>query len=111
MNDGLINDLKIAIVTDINSTMRNGHANGISVLNPIDISACLMMTLLYTSKRRTNIDLFACSDQIKYLQLNEKDDPDLNTIENMYQEVCIFVFIRFLTLKRIKLLSKTRKTR
>ena len=82
--------LRIAFVTEINASMRTSHASGLNLLNPIDISACLILTLYYTAPNKSDLDLFACTDKISHLKTDEMKEPDLNNIENWFQEVFNF---------------------
>ena len=79
--------MKVAIVVDINTQMRNGRALGVSVLNPLDISASIMLSMYYKNEKPTNVDMFASTDKINLLNLYDK--PDFNTLEAIFQGVII----------------------
>lgn len=74
----------------MNSQMRNGHTNGLAYLNPIDTSACILLTLYHTNANASNVTVFAASDKLTQLELADKNTqskPDLNTIETLFQGV------------------------
>ena len=78
-------NVKAAIVVDINTQMRSGRTLGVSVLNPLDISASIMLSMYYKSGKPTNVDMFAYTDKINLLNLYDK--PDFTTMEAIFQGV------------------------
>jgi hypothetical protein len=71
--------------------MRNGHTDGITCLNPIDTSACIMIQLHYMMENNANLDVFAVTDKLNRMNLvdiqNAQAKPDLNSIESLFQGV------------------------
>ena len=79
---------KIAVIVDINTQMRNDHTESLHCLNPIDTSACIILTLSYMQENSSNIDFYAATDKLNSFNLNEKQtSPDLTTIETIFQGV------------------------
>ena len=82
---------KIAIIVDVNTSMRNGHTDGIACLNPIDTSACIMIQLYYMMENKSNLDIFAVTDKLNKMNVidsqNPQAQPDLNLIESLFQGV------------------------
>ncbi len=71
--------------------MRNGHTDGITCLNPIDTSACIMIQLYYMMENKANLDIFAVTDKLNKMNMidaqNTEARPDLNSIELLFQGV------------------------
>ena len=89
-------NLRVMIVIEVNGSMRNAHTLGTYThLNPIDASACVMLTLYYANAEPTNVTVFAASDKLSQLELADQQTqakPDLATIERLFQGVCISKF-------------------
>ena len=85
---GLASKRMLALV-EINSHMRNAHTDGLNHLNPIDTSACILLTLHHLGKRsdQTNsLDIYVSTDKLEQVKLNDRN-ADLNTIETVFQGV------------------------
>ena len=78
------------IVVEVNGQMRNGHTLGLTNLNPLDTSACVMLTLYYTNADPAKVTVFAASDKLTQIELAANGNaakPDLATIERIFQGV------------------------
>lgn len=70
--------------------MRNSHTEGLHYLNPIDTSACIMLSLYYLSKNPADIEVYVSTDKLTKLELANNStlsQPDLNQIETIFQGV------------------------
>ena len=54
--------------------MRNDHTEGMHHLNPIDTSACILLTLYYLNENASNMRLFAATDKLEKFELNDRAD-------------------------------------
>lgn len=88
-SSGSKQNLRVMIVIEVNGSMRNAHTLGTYThLNPIDASACVMLTLYYANAEPTNVTVFAASDKLSQLELADQQTqakPDLATIERLFQ--------------------------
>lgn len=78
------------VVIEVNGSMRNAHTLGYTNLNPIDTSACVMLTLYYANAEPTNVSVFVAADKLSQLELADpqiQSKPDLATIERLFQGV------------------------
>ena len=79
------------LVLEINTHMRNDHTEGMHHLNPIDTTACVLLTLYYLNENPTNMSMFAATDKLNKFEMNDK--PDLSSIETIFQGVtCLNIF-------------------
>ena len=87
------------VVIEVNGSMRNAHTLGYTNLNPIDTSACVMLTLYYANAEPTNVSVFVAADKLSQLELADQQiqsKPDLATIERLFQEVGYLKFLLLL---------------
>lgn len=82
--------MRVMVVIEVNGQMRNGHTHGLTYLNPIDTSACIMLTLYYGNADPTHVSVFAASDKLSQFELADQHTqawPDLATVERLFQGV------------------------
>lgn len=81
-------NMRVMIVVEVNGQMRNGHTLGLTNLNPLDTSACVMLTLYYSNADPAKVTVFAASDKLTQIELAANGNaakPDLATIERIFQ--------------------------